>query len=404
MTAVVRIASAARRRRGPTGPVRGTLGALALLFALVVLLVPIAGSFVSTTHELGPFPKGEVADSSSAPPPRLTVAASPTSGTAPLQVEFWANVTGGTGTPQIRWSFGDGGAGSGSPIVHPYSQPGWYNATANATLNASGWSQTGVVTIHVTRSGAGGPPELSLSPVPSAGNSPLPVNLTISASGGTPPYSGSVCFGDGSPCVSLPSGWNGAPIVLNHTYIADGTFAIVASAQDAQGTSTFSTTALSVQNPSTLIAYGIESPGSGKAPLTVSFEAQASGGTVPYTAVWDFGDGTTATGEVGVVLTHTYTNGGTFIPALTIHDHAGRLSAPYTLSPIKVQSAPPPKSNASNWLTGGWLGQNSTTIGVLGLILVLIVFVLLVERRRREEITRQARELVEEMENARELP
>ncbi len=55
-------------------------------------------------------------------------------------------------------------------------------------------------------------------------------------------------------------------------------------------------------------------------PLTVNFTAQGSGGTPPYTYVWDFGDGQTSNSPN---ITHTYTQGGTFTAKITVTDSNG---------------------------------------------------------------------------------
>lgn len=64
------------------------------------------------------------------------------------------------------------------------------------------------------------------------------------------------------------------------------------------------------------------SPTSGTVPLIVSFDAGAStdpdGDALAYS--WDFGDGTTATGEV---VQHTYTQAGSFTVVLTVTDGEG---------------------------------------------------------------------------------
>src|SRR6266568_9446159 len=49
----------------------------------------------------------------------------------------------------------------------------------------------------------------------------------------------------------------------------------------------------------------------------VSFTAVATGGTLPYTVSWSFGDGSTGTGSIA---THTYTTTGTFSATLTVVD------------------------------------------------------------------------------------
>lgn len=64
------------------------------------------------------------------PAPTITIAASPTSGVAPLSVSFAAVVTNATG---VVWDFGDGTTGNALTITHPYASAGDFTATATAT-------------------------------------------------------------------------------------------------------------------------------------------------------------------------------------------------------------------------------------------------------------------------------
>ncbi|RMD62999.1 MAG: PKD domain-containing protein, partial [Alphaproteobacteria bacterium] len=69
-------------------------------------------------------------------------------------------------------------------------------------------------------------------------------------------------------------------------------------------------------------ARATASPAAGDAPLAVTFDASASddadGRIVAY--AWDFGDGTRAS---GAVVSHTYTNPGTYSTLLSVTDDAG---------------------------------------------------------------------------------
>jgi PKD repeat protein len=80
------------------------------------------------------------------------------------------------------------------------------------------------------------------------------------------------------------------------------------------------------------------------APATFLFEADAEGGTEPYTYSWDFGDGQQATGQY---IHHTYENPGTYTATVTVTDSAGQ-TASDTTSSIQVVPAPttePPTTN-----------------------------------------------------------
>src|SRR5829696_8343611 len=60
---------------------------------------------------------------------------------------------------------------------------------------------------------------------------------------------------------------------------------------------------------------------SGNAPATISFAANASGGTGPYTVNWNFGDDSEESEEESVV--HTFTEAGNYTVTLTATDSTG---------------------------------------------------------------------------------
>jgi hypothetical protein len=71
------------------------------------------------------------------------------------------------------------------------------------------------------------------------------------------------------------------------------------------------------------------------APATFLFEADAEGGTEPYTFHWDFGDGQQATEQF---IHHTYENPGTYTATLTVTDATDQTASDSTQ--VTVQPAP----------------------------------------------------------------
>jgi hypothetical protein len=99
------------------------------------------------------------------------------------------------------------------------------------------------------------------------------------------------------------------------------------------------------------------------APATFLFEADAEGGTEPYTFHWDFGDGQQATGRN---IEHTYENPGTYTATLTVTDATAE-TASDTTSSIQVIPAPttePPPTNVTTNQTGGNRSEVSNRISV----------------------------------------
>jgi PKD domain len=106
------------------------------------------------------------------------------------------------------------------------------------------------------------------------------------------------------------------------------------------------------------------------APATFLFEADAEGGTEPYTFQWDFGDGQQATGRN---IEHTYENPGTYTTTMTVTDATGQ-TASDTTSSIQVIPAPTteppttnvttPPTNVTTNQTGGNRSEISNRISV----------------------------------------
>jgi PKD repeat protein len=189
-------------------------------------------------------------------------------------------------------------------------------------------------------------PVLSLVPSPSVGNAPLNVNVTASISGGVGPYNLSVCFGTvdhQSPAPNCGVGspaWTGAaPLVFSHVYLDPGNFSVVAIATDAHGAGVGSTALIVVTDQNSLGANAVEVTGSGRAPLTATFNETVVGGTPPITLQWAFGDGTSGSELPGVPVQHIYETPGVFTPQLTVTDGAGHRTV-RTLAPITVTAAP----------------------------------------------------------------
>ena len=170
-------------------------------------------------------------------PPVAGMTASPTTGTAPLTVNFTDASTGGP--TSWAWDFGDGTSSTVQfPPAHVYSAAGTYTASLVAS-NANGPSAPATKTITVNPTGPPpSPPVAGMTASPTTGTAPLTVNFTDASTGG--PTSWAWDFGDGtSSTVQFPPA---------HVYSAAGTYTASLVASNANGPSAPATKTITV-NP-----------------------------------------------------------------------------------------------------------------------------------------------------------
>jgi PGF-pre-PGF domain-containing protein len=251
--------------------------------------------------------------------PSANFTANPTSGRAPLTVQF--NDT-STGDPTSwLWDFGDGATGTAEHPVHTYTAAGVY--TVNLTVTNAAGSNTMVATdlINATH--------------------PLPVaSFTYNRTGGLAPLI--VQFNDtstGSPTSWLWSFGDGTTDIAEHpvhTYTVAGVYTVNLTVTNAIGTDT------AVQADSITVVSALPSANftanttSGRTPLAVQFNDTSTGG--PTSWLWSFGDGTTGTAEHPV---HTYTVAGVYTVNLTV-TNAGGSSSQQKIGYITALPVPEP--------------------------------------------------------------
>ncbi|HEY2080437.1 MAG TPA: PKD domain-containing protein [Streptosporangiaceae bacterium] len=213
-------------------------------------------------------------------PLSATATGTPTTGNAPLSVSFTGTATGGTAPYSYSWNFGDGSAlSTAQNPSHTYTAAGTYTATLTVT-DSSSPAKTATSTVTINVSAVGNPLQATASAVPTSGQIPLNTAFTGTATGGTPPYSYSWNFGDGS---ALSTAQN-----PSHTYTAAGTYTATLTATDSSSpaktaTSSVTITASPVQGtppgaPQNLTA------GAGNGQVSLSWQAPASNGGVNITS------------------------------------------------------------------------------------------------------------------------
>ncbi len=187
-------------------------------------------------------------------------------------------------------------------------------------------------------------PNASFSANPTSGNVPLEVTFDASNSSDS---DGSIIsyewdFDDGS---------TSSKETVTHTYDSAGNYTVELSITDNDGATDSTSQSIDVSPPPSdpPTASFTASPTSGEAPLEVSFSASGSNdpdGNI-NTYNWDFGDGSTGSGEN---ITHTYGSSGNYTVQLTVEDNDGvtdsmtmniSVSAPSNESPNASFSANP---------------------------------------------------------------
>ena len=159
---------------------------------------------------------------------KLIISGNPSSGATPLDVQFTSTPSGGTEPYSYSWTFGDGQTSTSSNPSHAYATAGTFTATL---VIHDALSRTAQATFSVTTYN---PLQITASADKTNGNSPLTVQFSCSASGGSPAYSYSWTFGDGATSTEAnPS----------HKYQTAGTYDVTLVVTDSQSRQkTYSTT------------------------------------------------------------------------------------------------------------------------------------------------------------------
>lgn len=249
-------------------------------------------------------------------PPTACISGGPTSGLAPLSVNFDSSCSGGN-IVQYFWDLGNGATSEGPTASTTYYNPGTYTVSLTVctpTFQCDSTSRT--VTVNAPPPPTNTPPPPAptacFNANPTSGNAPLHANFSNCSGGNVVYYSWN--FGDGGTSESPnPS----------HTYQNPGTYtaSLTVCSPNNQCDSTSRTITANAPPPPTSTppppvptACFTAGPTSGIAPLYVDFDSSCSGGNIVQ-YFWDFGDGGTSESPVP---SHTYQNIGTYTATLTV--------------------------------------------------------------------------------------
>jgi PKD repeat protein len=235
------------------------------------------------------------------PPPVAEFIGSPTSGAAPLSVNFTNQSTGSI--TSHAWTFGDGGTSTLASPSHVYAVAGTY--TVALTETGPGGSNTRTRTNYITVSPP--PPVAEFIGTPTSGVAPLVVNFTNQSTGSITSHAWA--FGDGGTSTAASP---------SHIYTAAGTYTVVLTETGPGGSNARTRTNYITVNEPPPTAEFVGTPLSGTLPLTVAFTDQSSGAVTGY--AWTFGDGGTSS---ATSPSHVYTAAGTYTVSLTVSGPGG---------------------------------------------------------------------------------
>ncbi len=247
-------------------------------------------------------------------PPVADGSATPTSGDAPLTVNFTAATStddAGTAGLTYHWDFDDGTTATGINPMHTFSA-GLYEVLLTVT-DAGGLSDTYPMVIRAVDTGVEAPVAMATA-TPLSGTAPL--NVSFIGSGSTDDIgveSYDWDFGDGNISTT--------PDPM-HTFTTAGVYNVVLTVTDIAGLEDTDTVTITVTDGNAPpVAVAMATPLNGTAPLNVNFTGSSSTDDVGVTAYsWDFNDGNTSTDPDPM---HTFTTAGVYNVVLTVTDVAG---------------------------------------------------------------------------------
>ncbi|MCP3914647.1 MAG: PKD domain-containing protein [bacterium] len=233
-------------------------------------------------------------------PPTAGFVGSPTTGTAPLAVQF--DSSGSTGSiTDWEWNFGDGTTSTIASPTHTYFTGGTY--TVSLTTTGPGGSDTLTRANYIAVAHA--PPSAGFTGAPTAGSAPLTVQFGSSGSTG-PITDWEWTFDEGNP----GSGTSTAP-TPTYTYATAGVYSVKLTVTGPGGTDALTLADyITVSAPPPTANFGVNQ----RFALTGHETRFTNRSTGAQTYLWRFGDGETST---AVHPTHTYATPGAYDVSLT---------------------------------------------------------------------------------------
>ena len=314
------------------------------------------------------------------PPPEelscVSLTAQPTSGVAPLTVNFTAVASNPSLVTSYRFTFGDGQTATqtGTTVSHIYSSNGTYTATVQMQKADGTWTPIiSACTVIITVTTTPPPPEelscVSLTASPTSGNYPLTVRFTAQSSNNNLVDQYRFTFGDGNIVYSSTN-------TITHTYEEAGTYSARVQMRSAANdlwtpvisacTVTITVTSPPPPPPADLTCTSLTAtPLSGDYPLTVNFTALASAPLRVEQYRFIFGDGEEVLTSTATA-THTYQEEGTYIARVRMQDANGNWTPDITACrvtiTVKTPPAPPAEFSCLSLASTSTSGQTPLTV------------------------------------------
>jgi PKD repeat protein len=266
-----------------------------------------AGSYavaMTVTDAAGATCQSEIAIQIEAGALACSASADVTSGLPPLQVQFTGSASGGQAPFSYAWEFGDGATSQQQNPTHEFQTEGLYEV--HLTVQDAQESCESSIEIVVQAA----PFACQAQADPAGGTVPLEVAFSAEITGGVAPFGYAWEFGDGATSqLQNPT----------HEYAFAGFYDATLTVTDALSQCQCG---VSIEVQEVTFSCGTAAfPTSGPAPLVVSFTAEATGGTAPYTFLWNFGDGGSDQAQNPV---HTFTAAGTYEVHMMVWDAESR--------------------------------------------------------------------------------
>src|SRR5215216_1594556 len=168
------------------------------------------------------------------------------------------------------------------------------------------------------------------------GIAPATFEFQSNPTGGTEPYTYLWDFGDGSEGSDEQS--------VAHTFEEAGIYNVTLAATDTDNQNASDSIEINVEAPppitEPLTAKIISNATEGIAPATLEFQSNPTGGTEPYTYLWDFGDGSEGSDEQSVA--HTFEEADIYNVVVTVTDENGQEASNNLEITVNEPPSPPP--------------------------------------------------------------